>query len=366
MIALLRWGLVGILALVPAVAIAQVATFAVPGATEGVLPAQAEYAVPLQAGRAYRFQLSSNAFDPMLELFGPDGAKLAEDDDAGGGLSAQIVHLARTTGTHRLRVLANQAGASGGGRYTLLAVETERPRPPESTPLRIGQTVEAALGGNAPQFRVYRLRLEAGQFLTATMDAVGGDGLDPLLELRPAEASADSNPLARDDDGGEGTNARLAYAINQSADYHLFARSLSDRGEGRFRLATSVTTARPKPVVELAPGRPERHALTLATSARVDAPAVQPGRPIHVYRLAGRAGQAWTLDLRSEAFDALLEVVGDTSVGRAVIARDDDGGTGTNARLALRFVRDEAVEVRAISLNEREGDYVLTATPGER
>lgn len=365
MIARIRWGMAALIAAWPTTGMAQVAMFAVPGATEGVLPAQAEYAVPLQAGRAYRFQLSSNAFDPMLELLGPDGAKLAEDDDGGGGLSAQIIHVARTTGTHRLRVLANQAGASGG-RYTLLAVETERPRPPESTPLRIGQTVEATLGGNAPRFRVYRLRLEAGQFLTATMDSVSGDGLDPLLELRAADASADSSPLARDDDGGEGTNARLTHAVNQSGDYHLFARSLSDRGEGGFQLATSVTTARPKPVVELAPGRPERHALTLATSARVDAPAVQPGRPVHVYRLAGRAGQAWTLDMRSDAFDALLEVVGDTSLGRAVIARDDDGGDGTNARLVLRFVRDETVEVRAISLNEREGDYVLTATPEGR
>lgn len=365
MITRLGWGIAGIVALMPMPGMAQVAMLAVPGATEGVLPAQAEHAVPLQAGRAYRFQLSSNVFDPMLELFGPDGAKLAEDDDGGGGLNAQIIHVARTTGTHRLRVLANPAGASGG-RYTLLAVETERPRPPQSTPLRVGQTVEAALGGNAPTPRVYRLRLEAGQFLTATMDSVGGDGLDPLLELRPADASADSSPLARDDDGGEGNNARLTYAATQSGDYHLFARSLSDRGEGRFRLATSVTTARPKPVVELAPGRPERHALTLATSARLGAPSVQPGRPVHAYRLAGRAGQAWTLDLRSDAFDALLEVVGDTSVGRSVIARDDDGGEGTNARLALRFVRDEPVEVRVISLNEREGDYVLVATPEGR
>lgn len=363
--ACLGWGIAGLVTLMPMASVAQVAMLAVPGAIEAALPAQADHAVPLEAGRAYRFQLSSTAFDPMLELLGPDGTKLAEDDDGGGGLNAQIVHVARTTGRYRLRVLANSAGAAAAGRYTLVAIETEAPKPPTSTSLRIGQSIEAMLGGPDPAMRVFAVRLAAGQFLTVTMDGLG-DGLDPLLELRPALASADSAPIARDDDGGGGSNARLSYAVGEAGDYHIYARSLGDRGQGRFRLITSVTTARPRPVSDLVAGQPERHILSLATAARITGQTAQSDRLAHVYRLAGRAGQAWTLDLRSAAFDALIEVVGDTSIGRAVIARDDDGGERTDARLTLRFERDETVEVRAVSLNNREGAYELVATPGAR
>jgi hypothetical protein len=337
---------------------------AVPGATEGALPGASDYAVTLAAGQAYRFLLSSNDFDPMLELVGPGGAKLAEDDDGGGGLNAQIVHVARASGTYRLRLLSNPEG--GAGRYTLVAVTTEAPRPPtvEAAVLAPGRPVDAALGGAGdPPFRVYRLRLAANQILTATMDAAEGSELDPLLELRPANAGADASPLARDDDGGERFNARLTFVAPEAGDYHLYARQ-AGRGAGGFRLAMTVATANPRPVADLTPGRPERHELSAANASRAPEASAARSRPglFHAYRLNGRAGQSYTIDLKSSAFDALLEVVGDTAVGRSVIARDDDGGQGTDARLTLAFVRDETVDVRALSLDGKEGEYELTVT----
>jgi hypothetical protein len=343
------------------------------GVVEGALPGQTEVSIPLVRGKAYRFQLSSDAFDPMLELLSPAGAKLAEDDDGGGGLNAQILHVATADGVYRLRVLANQLG-SRDGPYTLLAVETEAPRPPEATPLTLGQPVTGTLGGDGdPGFRVYAVNLRANQILTATMEAVTDDeagasksrrprsGLDPLLELRPANAGPTQSPLARDDDGGEGLAARLTFTAREAGDYHLYARG---SGAGRFALTASATTANPKQVTDLIPGRTERQQLTAATaSAPVDGGG--DAGLFHAWRLRGRAGQTVTLDLRSDAFDPVIEVLGDTSLGRTIIARDDDGGEGRNAQLTIRFVRDEVVDVRARSLDGKEGEYQISvSTPG--
>ena len=225
----------------------------------------------------------------------------------------------------------------------------------------------------SPVDQVIALRLAANQILTATMESVAaegaanaqqlpsrrsGGGLDPLLELRPADTGPTQSPLARDDDGGEGLAARLTFTARDAGDYHLYARG---SGAGRYRLAASVATANPKPVADLRPGVTERHQLTAATaSAPVDGGG---GAGLfHAWRLRGRAGQTVTLDLRSDAFDPVIEVLGDTSLGRTIIARDDDGGEGANAQLTIRFVRDEVVDVRARSLNGDEGEYQLSAT----
>lgn len=44
-------------------------------------------------GSTVTIRLTSDAFDPYLELLGPDGAVLAADDDGGGGLNAMIADL---------------------------------------------------------------------------------------------------------------------------------------------------------------------------------------------------------------------------------------------------------------------------------
>ena len=79
------------------------------------------------------------------------------------------------------------------------------------------------------------------------------------------------------------------------------------------------------------------------------------------YRFEARAGQRLEATLRSDAFDAYLEVYDDGAAGEPLASDDDGLGDGTNAR--LRFTPDQAgtYVLRARTLSGLDGgDYRLS------
>ncbi len=68
------------------------------------------------------------------------------------------------------------------------------------------------------------------------------------------------------------------------------------------------------------------------------------------WRLAGRAGQTVTIDLKADAFDAYAFLLGPGFEGAA--PQDDDSGGRCNARLTARL--------------PRAGDYFIVVTSSER
>jgi serine/threonine protein kinase/lipopolysaccharide biosynthesis regulator YciM len=77
------------------------------------------YRVRLKAGVTYIFDMSSanpKALDPFLQLLGPTGQVLTQDDDSGGNLNARIVYRVSADGIYRLRATAY---AAGNGAFTL-------------------------------------------------------------------------------------------------------------------------------------------------------------------------------------------------------------------------------------------------------
>jgi Ca2+-binding EF-hand superfamily protein len=75
------------------------------------------FTVELEAGKTYRFDHISRAFDAFLYLESPDGEILAQDDDGGGGTNSRIVHHALRSGTYRL--VATSLGGGGLGAFSL-------------------------------------------------------------------------------------------------------------------------------------------------------------------------------------------------------------------------------------------------------
>lgn len=73
--------------------------------------------VKLQAGKTYRFDLRSKAFDCFLVLEDSDGKKLEEDDDGGEGFNSRITFRAPADGTYRL--VASSLGMNRPGAYEL-------------------------------------------------------------------------------------------------------------------------------------------------------------------------------------------------------------------------------------------------------
>lgn len=79
------------------------------------------------------------------------------------------------------------------------------------------------------------------------------------------------------------------------------------------------------------------------------------------YRFEARAGQRLEATLRSDAFDAYLEVYADGAAGEPLASDDDGLGDGTNAR--LRFTPEKAgtYVLRARTLSGLDGgDYQLS------
>lgn len=171
--------------------------------------------------------------------------------------------------------------------------------------------------------------------------------------------------LARDDDGGSGSDARVELTLPETDDY-LITVTTAERGEtGAYRLSvqSNRTAAHASRIVPVSATAAAKLAGD-SKSPESDAPGVLlPGRTVAGtlnldargplgaaegdWRYAGRAGETITLDLRSSEFDPFLTLysLGRQSVTR--VAQDDNGGGGLNSRIVYRIPEDGEYVARA-------------------
>jgi hypothetical protein len=186
-------------------------------------------------------EMHSSDFDAYLELRDPSGNLVQENDDGGSGTDALIMaHIGRSG---RYRIVARSYGdRQATGVYDLtLSTVSESARPGRVVDLRESQL---AVG-----------RLEAGDSLVGdstyadiflfhaprdgdvTIDLSSGD-FDAFLIVRDAEGAT----LATDDDGGDGTNARITLHVQAGRTYRIIANSYGeDRATGLYRLTARYT-----------------------------------------------------------------------------------------------------------------------------
>ncbi|MEO8240739.1 MAG: M10 family metallopeptidase C-terminal domain-containing protein [bacterium] len=88
-------------------------------------------AVTLEAGKTYSFgavgmeSQATGLTDPLLKLHAANGSLLAQNDDGGPGLFADLSYTATTSGTYYIEVKA--LSSIGDGVYGLVATEGDRP-----------------------------------------------------------------------------------------------------------------------------------------------------------------------------------------------------------------------------------------------
>lgn len=92
--------------------------------------------------------------------------------------------------------------------------DTDPPYPPRNTP-----------------FKAYTIQLKANQYYIIDLERQGQDRIDPFLYLENPQGKV----VANDDDGGEGTNARLVYRAEADGEYRIIATTLF-KGAGGFHL----------------------------------------------------------------------------------------------------------------------------------
>lgn len=80
--------------------------------TGTIEPAVEEYPLEMEVGNAVTITMTSEEFDTVLTLIGPDGGEVAFNDDFGDTLNSQIVYSADASGTYT--IIAKSFDGAGG------------------------------------------------------------------------------------------------------------------------------------------------------------------------------------------------------------------------------------------------------------
>src|SRR5439155_1081677 len=86
-----------------------------------------EYLLEMEAGKSYRIDHVSKAFDAYLRLEDDAGRQLASDDDGGDGTNARILFRCEQAGSYVL--VATHLDPTVLGAFTLSVVQIEPARP---------------------------------------------------------------------------------------------------------------------------------------------------------------------------------------------------------------------------------------------
>ncbi len=236
--------------------------------------------------------------------------------------------------------------ATSEGRSASVVVTVSGPALPVCSILRpivVGQTINSTLAtadcrlpdGSFTQ--KYELLLTAP---TAVQIDMTSSVVDSYLFLQDA---ADGAILEENDDDGGQMNARIARLL-PAGRYIIYANTFEADEVGAYQLSVTLATAGCFTTTPLVVPSTITGALT-TTSCRLS-----DGTYVHRYEINVATAATHQITLTSTAFDAYLAIF---SAAGALLAENDDGAGGTNARLSLAL---------------QPGRYIVFATsfgPGE-
>lgn len=194
-------------------------------------------------------------------------------------------------------------------------IVTLAPRPTSDVrPIALNSHVENEL--SAGSWDVWTFEGQADQVVTITLNSLH---FDAFLELyTPGDTL---RPFLANDDGGRVTNAQLAEVVLPiTGTYEIHVRAVDDDGSGAYRLFLEAGRGL---------GMLTGESLPLLYSA------IERGMLddfADLYHFDGQAGEAVTLTLASETFDAYLVLMADD--GEIIIENDDNGQGGRDAAIA--------------------------------
>jgi len=168
-----------------------------------------------------------SSLDTYLELLGPDGMLVSENDDGGEGLNSLIVgQPLPEDGVYTIQ--ATRWGGTGTFVLTIESVELNQ------ISIANNQTVTSEINDVTPA-EFYAFDGSAGDQISVSMTSTNDfSGLDTLLILRDAEG----NEIAENDDGGEGVNSLLEFTLPEDGTYVIVATRWG--GEGEYELTLTI------------------------------------------------------------------------------------------------------------------------------
>lgn len=224
--------------------------------------------------------------------------------------------------------------------------------------ITMGQSLQGALDegslklDDGSSYDLYRYDSPGNETIVILMES---DDFDTYLSLGQL-VDGSFTQLASDDDGAGDTNSRIEHSISAAGTYLIRANSLEAGEAGRYTLRLQrAGSASPTPgsgsIKDLAIGRTITDRLNASNEVLGD------GSYAQRYRIRLNLNQKVQITLQGDDFDAylmLLDPDGD------VVAQDDDGDGGTDARIEYTAASAGAHIVIVNSLGkEQEGEFAL-------
>lgn len=222
--------------------------------------------------------------------------------------------------------------------------------------LKIGETRTATVPANGAH--IYFVVVESSRNLVFDVRASQGSTVDPIVVL----LNSDGQKVGMDDDSGGGKNARLAVSVNTgeytavvsgygntSGEYSI---AVTDGGAAQAVPGQQGTSVSPQMTQsgEISPGESKTGVLNQGDT--------------HTYTMNVPSKLMITIDLEkagNSALDPILELQNSTG---AVIAKDDDGGGGRNARIT-KFLDPGTYALKATGYRNSSGQYQLRVAGSE-
>ena len=169
------------------------------------------------AGELVILGMNADTYNPNLKLLSPEGETIASDDDYNARIDVRLPE----SGLYI--IVANNS--SDDWSYELHLNKAE------ILTLEYGDTVTGMIDSGAKEF--WGFDGIAGDFVVLELNAVDTDKLDSYLELMGPHGEI----IARNDDGGDGYNARINVELPEDGNYTIIASPYS--GEGLYELQLS-------------------------------------------------------------------------------------------------------------------------------
>ena len=360
-----------------------------------------------QAGQYVTITMTSSDLDSYLILQDQVGNQVAYNDDGGGGLNAQIQQALPMTGTYRIIAKAYRANVFGN--YTLMLAGqggiTMAPQPmPMAAPIvsspnqlnvlgQIGANQQVSGNLTPMDQRWDNKPIQVWAFTCAAGQAFQMDILsswDNYAMVFDPMGTA----VARDDDTGEGLNARVNYTCAMTGVYRLGVTTFTpSTAPGAYTMqlqamgvmamapqpmpmAQPTPTPIPMPGATLPAATPQSMPLTGGIPAPGQIGQIEAGQNVQgrletgdqqmndgtwadVWQFNGTQGQTVTIELRSEEFDTYAQLL-DTQGTR--LAEDDDSLGDLDSQITFTLPRTGMYQivVNNFSDERRAGVYTLT------
>lgn len=269
------------------------------------------------------------------------------------------------------------AGSAPSTAPPTTAPPTSAPAPPRPSgasvrrggTINVGDRVTGQFALNSPtlgdstRFDVWTFTGKRGDRVSITMRS---SAFDPYLILS-RNVNGNNESLRQDDDGGGGTDARIAVELPADGQYTIVANAVRKEALGEYTLSLEsvnrVQVAFREVVANAAQHPVLRIGSTTSGNLTAQSALLTDGSSFDAYTFEGRAGESIEISMESTDFDAFLAlgILGSDSV----VAKDDDSGNNSDALIVARLPRTGRYVVLANSYGrDATGSYTLGIRTG--